>query len=85
MDSPFALNPFREDNRLAFDFISDANHGMVDAYDATMSFEDMDVDEVTKRAMFVVDSDGEITPAWRSDDPGVEPDYDEIETAAADA
>jgi len=84
VDSPFALNAFREDNGIEFDFISDANHELVDAYDATMNFADLGIDEVAKRAVFVVDSDGEITYAWSSDDPGVEPDYDEIETAAAE-
>ena len=84
VDSPFALNAFREDNGIEFDFISDANHELVDAYDATMNFADLGIDEVAKRAVFVIDSDGEITYAWSSDDPGVEPDYDEIETAAAE-
>lgn len=84
VDSPFALNAFREDNGIEFDFISDANHEIVDAYDATMNFDELGIDEVAKRAVFVVDSDGEITYAWSSDDPGVEPEYDEIETAAAE-
>jgi peroxiredoxin len=35
--------------------------------------------------VFVVDDDGTITYAWVSDDPGVEPDYDELEAAAGDA
>ena len=84
-DLPFALDEFREDLDLEYGLISDANHEIADAYDATMSFADMGIDEVAKRSVFVVDGDGEITYAWRSDDPGVEPDYDEIETAATDA
>ena len=85
VDSPFALNAFREDNGLEFDFISDANHDIVDAYDATMGFEELGIDEVAQRAVFVVDGDGEITYSWTSEDPGVEPDYDEIEDAARNA
>ena len=82
VDSPFALNAFREDNGLEYDLISDANHEIVDQYDVTMEFEDLGINEVAKRAVFVVDSDGKITYAWASDDPGVEPDYDEVERAA---
>ena len=82
VDSPFALNAFRDDLGLEYDLISDANHDLVEAYDVPMAFDELGIDEVTKRAVFVVDSDGEVTYAWSSDDPGVEPDYDEVEQAA---
>ena len=85
VDSPFALNAFREENDLEYDLISDANHEIVDAYDATMSFDELGIDEVAQRAVFVVDGDGEITYTWRSDDPGVEPDYDEVVSEARNA
>lgn len=85
VDSPFALNAFREENDLEYDLISDANHEIVDAYDATMGFDELGIDEVAQRAVFVVDGDGEITYAWRSDDPGVEPDYDEVVSEARNA
>ncbi|GAA0478542.1 redoxin domain-containing protein [Halococcus dombrowskii] len=85
VDSPFALNAFREENDLKYALISDANHGIVDAYDATMSFDELGIDEVAQRAVFVVDGDGEITYAWRSADPGVEPDYDEVVSEARNA
>ena len=85
VDSPFALNAFREDNDIEYDFISDPNHDIVERYDVTMEFADLGINEVAKRAVFVVNGDGEITYAWTSDDPGVEPDYDEVEEAAATA
>ena len=85
VDSPFALNAFREDSGLEYDLISDPNHDVVDAYDVGMGFDALGIDEVAKRAVFVVDGDGTITYAWESDDPGVEPDYDEVEAAARDA
>ena len=58
---------------------------MVDAYDVEMDFDDLGVYGVAKRSVFVVDGDGEITYAWVSDDPGVEPDYEEVEAAVEDA
>lgn len=85
VDSPFALNAFREEGDIEFDFISDANHEIVERYDTTMDFADLGIDEVAKRAVFVVNGDGDVTYAWSSDDPGVEPDYDEVEAAASDA
>jgi peroxiredoxin len=85
VDSPFALNAFREEEGLDFDFISDPNHEVVERYDATMEFADLGIDEVAQRAVFVVNGDGEITHAWHSEDPGVEPDYDAVESAARNA
>ncbi|WEL17487.1 MULTISPECIES: redoxin domain-containing protein [unclassified Halorhabdus] len=85
VDSPFALNEFRDKLELPFDLISDAEKEIVDAYDLTMDFDDLGVYDVAKRSVFVLNADGEVTYAWVSDDPGVEPDYDEVLEAAADA
>jgi len=78
VDSPFALNEFREKLGLQFDLISDAEKDIIDAYDIPMDFADLGVYDVAKRSVFVVDADGEVRYAWISDDPGVEPDYDEV-------
>ncbi len=80
-DSPFTLNEFREQNGLEFGLISDYNKEVTNDYGIAMDFADLGVYGVAKRAVFVVDGDGEITYAWVSDDPGVEPDYDEVEAA----
>jgi len=85
VDSPFALNEFRDKLGLEFDLISDANEDVIDAFGISMDFAELGVHDVAKRSVFVVNSDSEITYAWVSDDPGIEPDYDEIEDAAADA
>jgi peroxiredoxin len=78
VDSPFALNEFRDRNDLTFDLVSDANHEVVDAYDVSMDFADLGIRDLAKRAVFVVDGEGTVTYAWVSDDAGVEPDYDEV-------
>jgi peroxiredoxin len=85
VDSPFALNEFRDKLDLTFDLISDANQHVIDAYEVSMDFEALGVHDVAKRAVFVVDGDGTVTYAWVSDDPGVEPDYDEVLEAASGA
>ncbi|WP_121742287.1 redoxin domain-containing protein [Natronorubrum halophilum] len=84
-DSPFALNEFRAQNDLEFGLISDYNKEIIDDYDVEMDFADLGVYGVAKRSVFVVDADGTITYKWVSDDPGVEPDYDEVEVAVEDA
>ncbi|WP_137289641.1 redoxin domain-containing protein [Natronorubrum halophilum] len=84
-DSPFALNEFRAQNDLEFGLISDYNKEIIDDYDVEMDFADLGVYGVAKRSVFVVDADGTITYKWVSDDPGVEPDYDEVEAAVEDA
>jgi peroxiredoxin len=84
VDTPFALNEFREQNELEFGLISDTNKEIIDAYDVSMDFADMGYHGVAKRAVFIL-GEGEITYAWVSDDPGAEPDYDELTEAASDA
>ena len=85
VDLPFALNEFRADTGLEYDLISDESHEIVESYGVTMAFDELGIGEVAKRAVFVIDGDGDITYAWTSDDPGVEPDYDEVEAAAQQA
>jgi peroxiredoxin len=82
VDSPFAQNAFRDELGINFDLISDDNNELIDQYDVSMDFEALGVHNVAKRAVFVVDEDGTITYRWISDDPGVEPNYDEVEEAA---
>ncbi|MEF8872029.1 MAG: redoxin domain-containing protein [Haloarculaceae archaeon] len=85
VDSPFALNEFREQLGLEFDLISDSDMQIIDDYGISMDFDSLGVNGVAKRSVFVVDTDGTVTYAWVSDDPGVEPEYDEVEAATEDA
>ncbi|MFT4880801.1 MAG: peroxiredoxin, partial [Salinirussus sp.] len=52
VDSPFALNEFRDKLDLRFDLVSDADKEAVEAYDITMDFEALGVHDVAKRAVF---------------------------------
>jgi peroxiredoxin len=85
VDTPFALNAFREENDLGFDLVSDTGREIVDAY----GVRDDDFAGLgyaaAKRSVFVLDSDGTVVYRWVTDDPGVEPDYDAVSEAAADA
>ena len=83
-DSPFTLNEFRAQNELEFGLLSDYNKELIDDYDIEMDFADLGVYGVAKRSVFVIDGDGTVAYSWVSDDPGVEPDYDEVEAAVED-
>ena len=79
VDSPFALNAFRERHDISFGLISDFEKEIIEQYDIRTDFENLGVYGLAKRSAFVIDADGEITYAWVSDDPGVEPEYAELE------
>jgi peroxiredoxin len=85
IDTPFALDEFADVNQLNFPLISDSNKELIDDYDVEMDFEALGLAGVAKRAVFVVDESETVTYAWVSEDAGVEPDYDEVEAAAAEA
>lgn len=85
VDSPFALNEFRDTHDLSFGLISDFDRELVDAFDVRMNFKDLGLHGLAKRSVFVVDRDCIVTWNWISDDPGVEPDYDAVRAAAAEA
>jgi len=82
VDTPFALNAFRDDLRLGFDLVSDTNRRLTDAYDISMDYTALGVHNLAKRSVFVVDEDRTVTYAWVTDDPGIEPDYDDVVAAA---
>ncbi|MDS0293139.1 redoxin domain-containing protein [Halogeometricum luteum] len=85
IDTPFTLNEFRRQNDLDFSLLSDSNRELVHAYDVATDFTSAGVRDVAKRAVFVVDGDGEVTYKWVSDDLGAEPDYEEVAAAADSA
>jgi peroxiredoxin len=85
IDTPFTLNEFRRQNDLNFALVSDTNREIIHDYDVSMDFDSVGVRNVAKRAVFVVDADRAVSYAWVSDDPGAEPDYDEVRAAAESA
>ena len=59
VDSPFALNKFKEDQGLNFDLASDFNRSACEAYDC--KYEDLlGFKNVAKRSAFVIGKDGKI-------------------------
>jgi peroxiredoxin len=53
----------------------------IDAYGLAIDIEDLGLLGVANRAVYVLDGDGEVSYAWTTDDPTVEPDYEELVAA----
>jgi peroxiredoxin len=78
-DGPFANKVFSERYRLDFPILSDYKKETINKYGIVMK----DLGKLTdynaaKRSIFVVDENGTIVYKWISDNPMIEPNYDEI-------
>ncbi len=84
VDSPFANKGFAEKNGIPFPLLSDYNRAAVKAFDIVHDgFGGLAGYAAAKRSVFVLDNDGVVRYAWVSDNPGVEPNYDEVASAVA--
>jgi peroxiredoxin len=77
-DSAFSLNAFRDEYDIEFDLVSDMGRSAIDAYDLEIDIGDLGLYGVANRAVFVLDEEGMISYVWTTDDPTVEPDYEEL-------
>ncbi len=81
VDSPFAQNAFRDQNGFEFGMLSDSNKELIEDYGVSIDMADIGYHGLSNRAVFVVDSDGEITYKWVADEPTDQPDFDAVEDA----
>lgn len=82
IDSPFAQKAFAEQNKLNFTLLSDFTRQAVRAFGIEdPHFINGLLPGVAKRSVFVLDKNGTVTYRWVSDNPGVEPNYAEVEAA----
>lgn len=84
VDSPFVTFEFRERERLPFPILSDFNKEASELY-GVLREDLMGLRGVANRSVFVVGRDGRVRYAWVSEDPSVEPEYDAIRNAVAEA
>ena len=84
VDSPFANAGFKAKNDLNFQLLSDYTRSTVTAYGIALpNFAGMPGYTASERAVFVVDATGNIAYRWVGENPGVEPNYDEVAAAVA--
>ncbi len=79
VDAPFSNKAFADQNKLSFPLLSDFNRQVVKTYDAYHdNFSGLNGYTAAKRAVFVLDKQGVVRYKWVSENPGVEPNYDEV-------
>lgn len=79
VDSPFANKAFAAQNNLQFPLLSDHSREVTKLYGlASDDFSGLKGYTAAKRSIFIVDKTGTVRYAWVSDNPSVEPNYDEI-------
>lgn len=81
-DLPFSNGGFAEANGLTFPILSDWTLETIKTYDVTFeNFAGIQGLTRSSRATFVIDADGIIRHVHITENPGVEPNYDEIYAA----
>jgi peroxiredoxin len=79
VDSPFANKAFATQNNLQFPLLSDTTREVCKLYGGVHEdFAGIKGYSASKRAVFIVDSNGSVVYVWVSENPGVEPDYDAV-------
>jgi peroxiredoxin len=82
VDSPYANKAFAAKNDLQFPLLSDFNRSTIQAYGIVHDgFGGLTGYTASKRSVFVLDKNGVVRFAWVSDDPGVEPNYEDVTKA----
>ena len=84
VDSPWANAEFARKYNLEFELLSDLNREAVHSYDASfVGLGGIDGYVSANRVVNIVDSAGVVRYRWVAENPGVEPNYDEVVAAAA--
>jgi peroxiredoxin len=82
VDAPFANKAFASQNNLQFPLLSDYSREVCKKYGGVHEdFAGLKGYSASKRAVYIVDAQGNIKYVWVSENPGIEPDYDAISTA----
>jgi len=82
VNDPFSNKGFVDKNRLPYVIWSDYNREVVHQYGLELhDFAGLKGYTVAKRSIFILDAEGVIRYMWISDNPAVEPNYEEIEKA----
>lgn len=82
VDSPFANKGFAERNNLQFPLLSDYARTTIKAYGVELpNFSGLEGYTTAQRSVFVLDKDGIVRYAWVAENPGIEPNYDEVTKA----
>ena len=82
VSDPFSSKEFSEKNRLPFPILSDYKREVIKKYNLEFpDFAGLNGYTVAKRSIFILDKDGIVRYVWVSENPAVEPNYQEIQNA----
>ena len=82
VNDPFSNKGFVEKNRLPFPVLSDYKRETIKNYGLELpNFAGLDGYTAAKRSIFILDAKGVVRYVWISDNPAVEPNYQEIQKA----
>ena len=80
VNDPFSNKGFVEKNRLPFPVLSDYKRETIRKYGLKLpNFAGLNGYTVAKRSIFILDPEGVVRYVWVSDNPAVEPNYQEIQ------
>jgi peroxiredoxin len=80
VNDPFSNKAFSDKNRLPFPVLSDYNREVIKQWNLELpDFAGLKGYTVAKRSIFVLDQMGIVRYIWISEDPSVEPNYEEIQ------
>tara|TARA_B100000029_G_scaffold481023_1_gene529660 strand:+ start:172 stop:669 length:498 start_codon:yes stop_codon:yes gene_type:complete len=83
VDARFSNAAFAEKNGLEFPILSDYSRSTVEAYSVALhDFAGMPGYTASQRAVFIVDENGDVMWKWVGENPGVQPDYQQVLNAA---
>ena len=78
VDAPFSNGAFADKNGISFPLLSDVHREAINAYGVALGDFVIPGYTVAQRSVFVVEADGTIGYAWVAENPGIEPNYDEV-------
>jgi len=82
VDSPFANKGFSDQYGFGFPLLSDFSREVCSQYTGLqVDFAGLPGYNTSKRAVFILDPKGVVRYTWVSENPGVEPNYEEIKNA----
>ena len=83
VDSPWANAEFARKYHLEFELLSDLDRTAVNAYAASVvGLGGLDGYVSANRVVIIIDASGVVQYRWVAENPGVEPNYDEVVAAA---
>jgi len=80
VNDPWSSREFAEKNMLTFPLLCDYKREVIRLYDVELpNFAGLDGYTAAKRSVFILDKQGIVRYTWISDNPAVEPNYNEIQ------